>query len=257
MSSDKLAGLNKRIEELRLFRLLNKSQFATLLGISGAYVTDLESGKNQKISLPLAKLICYEFGVNLDWLLTGEGPKYREGYPLRTPSTEEKDLSSVQTPEHLTFATSAVSEEEKKKAKELGYTLVPRYDVLASAGGGADVHSEQVVDHLAFKTAWLKTDMGLAPNHLTLISAVGDSMEPTIREGDLLLIDHTQDQVTEDAIYVLRHDGLLIAKRLQKALDGTIYIRSDNTIYKELTVSKDNLADLRIVGRVVWFGRKI
>ena len=37
-------------------------------------------------------------------------------------------------------------------------------------------------------------------------------MEPTVKEGDLLLIDHRQNQVVEDAIYVLRLDDRLIAK---------------------------------------------
>ena len=70
------------------------------------------------------------------------------------------------------------------------------------------------MDHLAFKTDWIIKDIGADPNRLILINAVGDSMEPTVKEGDLLLIDHRQNQVVEDAIYVLRLNDRLIAKRL-------------------------------------------
>jgi phage repressor protein C with HTH and peptisase S24 domain len=82
-------------------------------------------------------------------------------------------------------------------------------------------------------------------------------MEPTLREGDLLLIDLRQTKVTDDAIYVLSLDGRLLAKRLQLAVGGTIYIRSDNPVYKELTVSKDNTEDLHVIGRVIWIGRRV
>lgn len=194
--------------------------------------------KQKKFPADLMVNYCLRNQISIDWLLTGKGQKCREM-------------------ETLSILGEPVSAEERKKAKDLGYTLVPRYDVQASAGGGAFVHSEQIVDHLAFKTIWVKKEMGLDPNHLTLITAIGDSMEPTVKEGDLLLIDHRQNQVIEDAIYVLRMDDHLIAKRLQRALDGTIYIRSDNPVYKELTVTKDNLADLHVIGRVIWFGRRI
>jgi phage repressor protein C with HTH and peptisase S24 domain len=185
-------------------------------------------------SIPFKNIstFCEVSGVSFDWLLMGEGPKYRE--------EKEKKEGPVYN-----------------KVKEKGYTLVPQYDVQVSTGGGACVHSEQIVDHLAFKTAWIKKDMNLDPEKLSLITVIGDSMEPTVREGDLLLIDLRQTQVTDDAIYVLSLDGRLLAKRLQLAVDGTIYIRSDNPVYKELTVSKDNTEDLHVIGRVIWIGRRV
>jgi len=133
------------------------------------------------------------------------------------------------------------------------FVLVPRYNVQASMGGGADIHSELVVDHLAFKKSWLK-EMDLKSDNLALITADGDSMYPTIKSGCLMLVDTRHQETIKDGIYVLRWDGALMAKRLQKLLDGAILVKSDNHIYQEIKAEKDQIDMLNIVGKVVWTG---
>jgi phage repressor protein C with HTH and peptisase S24 domain len=49
-------------------------------------------------------------------------------------------------------------------------------------------------------------------------------MEPTLRSGDLVLVNLASTQARDGAIYVLRHDDLLVAKRLQRVTDGSLYI---------------------------------
>jgi phage repressor protein C with HTH and peptisase S24 domain len=136
------------------------------------------------------------------------------------------------------------------------FALVPRYNVQASMGGGADIQSEQVVDHLAFKRSWLK-DMDLQADSLALITAEGDSMIPTIKDGCLMLVDTRKHTTIKDGIYVLRWDGALMAKRLQKLLDGAILVKSDNSIYQEIKAEKDQIELLNIVGKVVWTGSTV
>lgn len=138
-----------------------------------------------------------------------------------------------------------------------GFVLVPRYDVAASMGNGAAIHSEQVVDHLAFRADWVRTVLGTSPRHLVLISAIGDSMEPTLRAGDLLLIDRSVESVRQDAIYAIAHDGELRVKRIQRLFDGSLVISSDNPSYQREDLSPSQAEHLRIVGRVVWSGRRM
>lgn len=135
--------------------------------------------------------------------------------------------------------------------------MVPRYNVKVSLGGGSLVESEQVVDYLAFKSDWIRTKMHLNPADLILISAIGDSMYPTLRDGDLILLDKSKTTVSDDAIYVLRFDGNLIAKRLQKLFDGSVQIKSDNIIYDPQMVPADRVQDLAIIGRVMWIGGRV
>jgi len=82
-------------------------------------------------------------------------------------------------------------------------------------------------------------------------------MEPTIRDGDLLLVDTSQKDVVEDGIYVLHLNNHLLAKRLQRLHDGSIRISSDNPAYAEEVVTSGELSTLDIIGRAVWSGRRI
>ena len=100
--------------------------------------------------------------------------------------------------------------------------------------------------------------LGVDPQGLALISARGDSMEPAIRAGDLLLIDTSVDQVEDDAIYVLVMDGHLVVKRLQRFVGGAVSVKSDNAAYVEQTLSAEELSTYAtITGRVRWIGRMI
>lgn len=135
-----------------------------------------------------------------------------------------------------------------------GFILLPRYEVQAAAGGGAVVHSEQVVDHLAFKRDWIVHRLRRNPTALILIEAIGDSMETTISDGDLLLVDTSEGQLRDNAIYALSMDGALLVKRLQRRMSGAVVVKSDNDRYEPEELTASEAEALRIVGQVVWHG---
>lgn len=137
-----------------------------------------------------------------------------------------------------------------------GFSLIPVYDVEASAGQGADIEQESITSQIAFKQDWLHGE-GLALKGLAVITAQGDSMEPTIADGALLLVDTSQREITNDSIYILRWDNRLYAKRLQLMFSRAVCIISDNKAYKEEQITSEEAIELDIVGRVVWVGQKI
>lgn len=133
------------------------------------------------------------------------------------------------------------------------FVLVPRYDVRAAGGAGAIVHSEQIVDHLAFKREWLR-QQGLVAGRSALIEATGDSMLPTIAAGDLVLVALDQATVS-DGVHVLRRGNSLIVKRLQLLQTGELQIISDNSSYASETIAPERVSNVQILGRVRWVGR--
>lgn len=137
------------------------------------------------------------------------------------------------------------------------FVYVAKYEVAASAGNGAVVHDEAVVDHLAFKRSWITQTLGLDPLHLALIDARGDSMSPTIESGDLLLLDTRKGGAKSEGVYVINLAGALLVKRLRIKLSGTVEVMSDNPKYSSESISGSELERLVLVGRVVWHGRKI
>lgn len=137
-----------------------------------------------------------------------------------------------------------------------GFTLVPRLDIQASAGNGALALSEEPIDFLAFQEAWLRA-RNINPKYARVLTARGDSMEPTIRDGDTLLVDTSIDRVRDNAIYIVVYDGLVLVKRMHGKFDGSMTLISDNAIYPPETISAHDVPALNIAGRVMWFGRTI
>ncbi len=161
------------------------------------------------------------------------------------------------------LATGEDAQEEGKALSDAGggnladeYALIPRYDIHVSAGHGSAVYEENEVQRMAFRRDWLRRE-GFAPDQLALVTTKGDSMEPTIGDGDLVLVDTSRNEVRDDSIYVLQVDGDVFAKRLQRDWEGGVWVRSDNPQYQDQHITAESYRQLKIVGRVVWIGRRV
>lgn len=144
----------------------------------------------------------------------------------------------------------------RARARGPGMILVPKLAIGASAGAGASIDGEPVEGEVAFDPKWLR-DLGADPRALSIIRVEGDSMAPTLDDGDDILVDGGDAAARlRDGIYVLRMDDVLMVKRIARAPgQGRISVISDNPHYR----SWDDLpmAAVQLVGRVVWTGRRV
>ena len=168
-------------------------------------------------------------GVPIAWLVRGEGaPPTLHRERATDPAAEESDA-----------------------ALPRAFIALPRRATAAAAGAG-NPDSEQTVEFLAFRHDWLRTNFSLHPQDVQLIRAVGDSMEPGIQDGDLLLVDTNQTGFTEFGVYVFEAQGERLVKRVQRKFDGTLFVISDNTVYQPEIISEKLAAEITVVGKVVW-----
>lgn len=137
------------------------------------------------------------------------------------------------------------------------YALVPQYTAQGAAGNGQMNDHIEVKGGLVFKRAWLAR-MGLRERNLHVIYVHGHSMEPTVCDGDVVLLDESQTAPRDGRIYaILKGNGELIIKRLIQSITGGWLIRSDNDdkrTYPDQPVTDSEIDHLQIVGRVVWHG---
>jgi hypothetical protein len=134
-------------------------------------------------------------------------------------------------------------------------TMVRRIEVGASAGAGG-LAEEGLAVPFAFDRRWLRR-LSAQPDRLAIIQVAGDSMVPTLANGDDIMVDSGDAaERLRDGIYVLRRDGLLLVKRLARAAARErVTIISDNPAYP--TDADVPVGSLSIVGRVVWAARRI
>lgn len=166
--------------------------------------------------------ICEFYRVNINWLLTGVGRRI------------------------------IASDEEASTASEFSY--IPLVEAHLSGGDGSFVVSEEVKEYCAFRTAWLNKKVG-PPKGKYLMGVVGDSMAPTIQNGDTVMINTDAIRIFDGNIYALRMDSTILIKRLGLLPGNIVRIISDNkTEYDPVDVDRD---DVHVLGRVVWFARTL
>ncbi|MFI3270916.1 MAG: LexA family transcriptional regulator [Pseudomonadota bacterium] len=138
------------------------------------------------------------------------------------------------------------------------FVFIEKAEAKPSAGGGSLETSAQCESTYAFRLDWIlqKTH---SSNDLRMMEVAGRSMENTLHNGDLILVDERDKRLVEDRIYVLRvHDEIYI-KRFSKT-PGFYHFRGDNREldYQDITINLHNEdLDWTIIGRAIWAGKEL
>lgn len=134
---------------------------------------------------------------------------------------------------------------------------IPLYKGTLAAGGGSDEDDgDVIIDDLTFKKDWLEMHIRAPITQLRMVKIRGESMEPTIYDGDVVMVDCSQSMPKQDGVYAIWYDGGAIAKRVDiDAPRKKLKLRSDNPNYPSVDVYDVN--DLVVIGRVVWRAGKI
>lgn len=208
----------------------SRTALSAKTGIAKRTLGYLLAGQDAKLAQ--LRSIADGVGVRLEWLATGQGPMRPAGLGF-----EEEG------------AAFSVGQAHEPPA---GGVLIPRYEARASAGVGTPLDPGWVSEKVLFSADFIRKRLRRKPENLALIECTGDSMEPTLHDGDELLVDTTANDIRSGAIYILRVAGALLAKRVQPRLDGTVMIISDNTRYPPEVFQPSEESQLDIVGEVIW-----
>ena len=140
------------------------------------------------------------------------------------------------------------------------YAFVRQVEVRASAGGGSLINGGAEYDKLAFKKAWLASKTTSSVDQLSVMAVWGDSMLPTLADGDVVLVDEggSGRELVEGRVYVLRVGDEVFVKRFRKAV-GKVFFISDNREfdYQNIEIGGGDADQCGIIGRVLWAGREI
>ncbi len=120
--------------------------------------------------------------------------------------------------------------------------------ISVSAGGGA-YENEDEFEKLDLPDFFINI-VGGKDNikNIEAINVTGDSMEPTLNNGNIIFIDKTKSDVTKDGIYAFVNENGLFVKRIQRRIDGNLDVISDN---KEYPIQITNKNNIEILGKVI------
>lgn len=132
------------------------------------------------------------------------------------------------------------------------FDFVPH--VKAKLGAGYSLETSGEVDgYMAFRKDFL-AKIG-TPSRLALFDVIGDSMEPTVWNGDTVLINTADKEIVSGQIFAVRVGEEISIKRLER-LPGKVLVRSDNPRHHSFEVAP-NEGEFGLIGRVRWIGRRI
>lgn len=201
---------------------LTQQEIADVFGISSVNVSDWERGRYMPESGKLPAL-AKRLGISISELL-GETSG---GLSSSTPSEDEFDL-------------------------------VPQLDLVAACGDGKFAEHVVVKSGLAFKKTFMR-QFGVTEMTSRIIYAQGASMEPTIGNGRVVMINLTDTAPQDGKVFLIcDQDGAMILKRLvreyEPSVQGTVWkTRSDNPdkrVYPDKILPDD--PRIKIVGRAIW-----
>ena len=172
----------------------------------------------------------------------------RKGSPRKLEENDRRTLARFfDVDESQLGASVDNSRTSPVKSPRGDWVDVARLALGASAGAGALAGEEQPIGAFRFAARWLRSQ-GLDPAQLSAIAVAGDSMEPTLRDGDEILVDRAQ-RALRDGIHVVRVEDAVLVKRLAIGRPGVISLVSDNPAYRPLELAS---GEVEVIGRVVW-----
>ena len=200
----------------------NKKQFAEITGKSASHIYKICRGMSRP-SMAYLQELYDDYKVDLTWLLTGE-------------QSASSPVAGTPRNSDLVFA--------------------PMFDVQASAGLGSDVVAEDIEDYFAFNKSFLSRQLNVSGEELVFVTISGDSMLPTLHDGDRVLVDMSQKAVSHEGLYLLQSEDGLMAKRLSDK-NGTLLVVSDNSDYENWTLTASARESSPVAGKIVWCARSL
>lgn len=226
--------LGQRLKKLFASKGISEVDAARAIGKSQQAMNNYTNDKRQPGYADLVTLADI-FGVSTDYLLTGN----------TAPPPNMIDEAAL--------VHAQVAGANGPKLTDDDFAMVRLNRAHLSAGPGHIPPEEHFYGALAFNRAWLKRE-GVNPAAASLVRIKGDSMEPTLLDSATVLVDHQRrDPAVRRGIYALRIGEELFVKRLEKVAE-LLVISSDNPTYSSRALGGPDLADIEVIGRVVWAG---
>lgn len=226
----------------------SQQDLATALGVNRSAITQAKrrNAIPQKWVLALSRQCI----LNADWLEFGTGPMR----PVQQTAPAQNDASPASPLPPGSSTARGVSAKAATAARPVFSVFpVPKVHARLCAGGGSFEVEAAVADHHIFREDWLARKG--KPGSMVLMDVFGNSMEPEIREGDMVLVDQSQRDIYAGSIYAVGFEDAVMVKRLERK-PGEMVLHSDNPDYSPVTIRGDELETFRVIGRIVWISRE-
>lgn len=156
---------------------------------------------------------------------------------------------------YILTGTRTTTSDFESSLDQLNLKMIPEIDIAYSLGGGSVIHDHFETQMVPFRRDWLdRLTKGFKPD-VFLTHGDGDSMIPTILNGDDVLVNRADNVIMgQDKIWAVSYGDLGTIKRVRRLPNGMFQLNADNPTVGPQELTED---ELFVVGRVIWIGRRI
>lgn len=134
------------------------------------------------------------------------------------------------------------------------HVVLPVFDARAHMGPDATLDiKKEIVNLMGLSIDWIHDNIrGTSTQDLSLLTGIDNSMSPTITDTTTMIIDNSVNEIKKDGVYVMDVEGQMFVKRVQRHVDGSITLISDDKKFPPLTAGPDDVPKIRVLGRAVY-----
>ena len=270
--------MENRIKEIRTEKGMTLQQVADKAGTTKAQVMKLEKGNRRLTDVWMVRLSIAMSCDPKELLSTNRTARET----LNSENTGDLENSDDVVTNENDFADNTAASNDidntgnrKNKVRAVtppasGCEPVAEIAVRGGMGGGGEAGvsysddgqggvaiADDVKGNWFLPTDYLRSELSVSPVAARIIEVQGDSMTPTLVSGDRVMIDTNDQRPTPPGIFALWDGFGVVVKRLELIPNSDpplLRISSDNANHNEY---KRTIEEVNIIGRVVWYGRRM
>lgn len=215
-------SIGTRIKEARIEKDLTQKQLAAKVGIKQPTLSELERGDSAGTTMVAS--FAAALGVNALWLETGKGEKHAPQELKKVIAVDEDDKSFIQ---------------------------IRKVKLRLSAGITGFLPDQDVGDDssISIPRKWIEAK-GLFAENLLAVKVRGESMSPSLNEGDTVVINTADIKPSDGIVFAVNYEGEAVIKRLSRDA-GEWWLISDNPDQRKYHRKICRGNECIIIGRVV------
>lgn len=123
--------------------------------------------------------------------------------------------------------------------------------IRPSCGHGTYVIDEADITPVKLGKELIQDIWRVDPQNLKLFKSSGDSMEPSIMDGNILLVDVSKTDFHNGGVFLITINNEWFIKRLRLRVTGELDIISDNSKYPIETLLPNSNVEISVKGKII------
>lgn len=206
---------------------INANQLAKTVGVSHVAVGNWLSGASKTIKGNTAIKVAAALGIDNAWLMSGVGTMRAEPSIAISEDVGQSGLDVISIPLHVFDSKQGDNNMQKFK---------------------------QIDGPVGFFSNSFFTSLGIDPASCYRCRVIIDNMMPTLKIGDIVLIDSADRDLRSYKVFAFSNAGNFEIYRIIRQPDRNVVLRSENHAYPDVTIPESSISDsgnISILGRVV------